>query len=482
MTTANGQLNDGREVYLNGERVADMASEPVFSRTLKVIQRYYELQKENKNHTFFNNGIESSIMFLAPKTTKDLEKKRRIYEEVARESYGMLGRTPDFINTGVAILANYADVLGVDQVNPALDYAQNAKNWAKHVKFDDVFVSHAIQNPQIDRQKTLTELLNAGNEFAGVWIKERREDGVIVRGAKQVNTLAPLADELLIFNLPGLSSEDKNFALAFALPIATPGVKIICRKTTMHLDHSLADYPLSNAFDEMDAFIVFDDVFVPNDALLVCGDVDKSNAFFEKSGLFNHTAHQDEVRGFVKLEFVTGIAVRLAEKLGLSGFQRVEEMLGQLSVNLEMIRSSIIASEVTGKMENGVFTPNMQTLLAVRATLTGYYDEALRVIAEFSAGSAVGVPDFRQFSNVEISTMLKDALTSEQITAEERTLLLNLAWDITSESFGQRQRVYEFLHGGNPMFIRMQHLAKTDLTQANAMIDKVLENARNDQN
>ena len=57
MTTKNGQLNDGREVYLNGHRVIDMASEPVFSRTLEVIQRYYDLQKENKNHTFFNNGI-----------------------------------------------------------------------------------------------------------------------------------------------------------------------------------------------------------------------------------------------------------------------------------------------------------------------------------------------------------------------------------------------------------------------------------------
>lgn len=477
MTTKNGQLNDGREVYLNGQRIADMSSEQVFSRTLAVIQRYYELQSENKNHTFFNNGIASSIMFLAPKTVKDLAKKRQIYEEVARESFGLLGRTPDFINAGVAVLGNYADDLGNQG---KIDFAFNAINWANHVKFDDVFVSHAIQNPQLDRQKTLSQLLDEGQEFAGVWIKETREDGVIVRGAKQVNTLAPLADELLIFNLPDLKPEDKKFALAFALPIATPGVKVICRKSTMKSDYSLADYPLSQAFDEMDAFLLFDDVFVPNDALFVCGNVAQSNAFFEASGLFNHTAHQDEVRGFVKLEFVTGIAVRLAQQLGLFDFQRVQEKLGILSVNLEVIRSCIVASEVTGKMQKGVFTPNMQTLLAVRAKLTTYYDEALRVIAEFSAGSAVGVPDFRAFRQPELAEMLESALTSELISAEERMLLLNLAWDITSESFGQRQRVYEFLHGGNPMFIHLQHLRHTDLTQANQMIDKVLNNARHD--
>ena len=474
MTTKNGQLNDGREVYLNGHRVVDMSSEYVFSKTLAVIQRYYDLQTENKNHTFFSNGIEASVMFLAPKTVKDLAKKRQIYEEVARESYGMLGRTPDFINAGVAVLGNYADDLGTQG---KIDFAFNAKNWVNRVKFDDVFVSHAIQNPQLDRQKTLSQLLDEGQEFAGVWIKETREDGVIVRGAKQVNTLAPLADELLIFNLPDLKSVDQKFALAFALPIATPGVKVICRKPTMKSDYSLADYPLSQAFDEMDAFLL-DDVFVPNEALFVCGNVAQSNAFFEASGLFNHTAHQDEVRGFVKLEFVTGIAVRLAKQLGLFGFQRVQEKLGELSVNLELIRSCIVASEVTGKMQKGVFTPNMQTLLAVRAKLTTYYDEALRVIAEFSAGSAVGVPDFREFSNPNIAEMLESALTSDLMSAEERMLLLNLAWDITSESFGQRQRVYEFLHGGNPMFIHLQHLKHTDLTQANEMIDKVLDNAR----
>src|SRR5574340_1743887 len=96
-------------------------------------------------------------------------------------------------------------------------------------------------NPQVDRQKGLSELLDSGQEFAGVWIKERLLDGVIVRGAKQVNTLAPLADELLIFNLPGLTPEDGKFALAFAMPIATEGVKVVCRKTTMRTTYSLAD-------------------------------------------------------------------------------------------------------------------------------------------------------------------------------------------------------------------------------------------------
>lgn len=165
----------------------------------------------------------------------------------------------------------------------------------------------------------------------------------------------------------------------------------------------------------------------------------------------------------------------------MTGFLRVQEMLGSLTVNLEMIKSSIIASEVTAHMENGVLTPNMQVLLAVRARLTNYYDEAIRVIAEFSSGSVVGVPDFREFENSEISEILKASMTSPLIDAEDRALLLNLAWDVTGESFGQRQRTYEFLHGGNPMWIKNMHWLSEDLSQGNQMLDKVLNNAKAEQ-
>lgn len=476
MSTKDGNLNDGRVVYYQGKRVENLTTEPVFAKTLTFVQRYYELEKEEpETYLYQENGHTYSALFRPTKKVEDLVDKRKIYEKIARESFGFLGRTPDFIDTGIAVLDAYADVLGQDH---RINYAQNIRGWAQQVKTNDCFVSHAIQNPQVDRQASLSELLASGQEFAAVWIKEKREDGIIVRGAKQVNTLAPLADELLVFNLPGLHDEDDQFALAFSLPVATEGVKLVCRKPTMKTGTSLKDYPLSAAFDEMDAFVIFDDVFVPNDRLFVCGSVEKSNAFFPESGLFVHTAHQDEVRGFVKLEFVTALAVRLAEKLGLTSFLRVQEMLGTLTVHLEMIKSSIIASEVNAKLEKEIMTPDMQVLLAVRASLTGYYDEALRVIAELAGGSMVGIPDFREFKNAEIAELLKISLKSPLIDAQDRALLLNLAWDLTGEAFGQRQRLYEFLHGGNPLWIKSAHWKTEDLQAGNQMLDKVLKNAK----
>ncbi|MDR0300223.1 MAG: 4-hydroxyphenylacetate 3-hydroxylase [Streptococcaceae bacterium] len=479
MTTKNGKLNDGRTIYFDGRKIEDLSSEITFSKTLEVIQRYYKLRENDPSVSFTDdNGKSISKLFIKPRTSEDLIEKRQVYEKIARESCGMLGRTPDFMDAGLAVLSEYASVLGSDSRR---DYFENAKNWSKMVAAEDLFVSHAIQNPQVDRSKGLQELLAEGNEFAGVWIKEEREDGVVLRGSKQVNTLAPFADQLLVFNLPGLSAVDDKFALAFWLPLNVESLKVVCRKSTLRTG-DLRDHPLANSFDELDAFLIFDDVFVPNENLLVCGNVEKSNAFFEESGLFVHTAHQDEVRGAVKLEFVTAIAVGLAEKLGLTEFLRVQEMLGSLTVNLELIRAAVVASEVTGHMEGTIYTPNMQTLLAVRSSLTKYYDEALAAIAEFSSGSAVGIPDFKQFENADIADILKSSLTSSLVSAEERALLLNLAWDVTSEAFGQRQRTYELLHGGNPMFIKIGHWRSEDLSAGNEMITKVLEDAKKAKN
>ncbi|SJZ71026.1 4-hydroxyphenylacetate 3-monooxygenase [Pilibacter termitis] len=475
MTTKNGDLRDGRLVYFEGKKVEDFSSIRVFADTLKVIQRYYELQEEEPEvFTYEEGGKRYSRTFFTPKNANDLAMKRKAYARIASVSYGMLGRTPDFINAGVAILENYAENLGVGEYT---NFAENIKNWAKMVKEEDLFVSHALQNPQVDRSKTMNQLLKEGHEFAGVWVKESYRDGIVVQGAKMVNTLAPLADELLVFNVPNLSPEDNKFGLAFSVPLATKGVKVMTRKSSAKYDYSVADYPLSNRFDELDAFLIFEDVFIPWERVFVFGSAKKSNQFFEKSGLFMHTAHQDEVRGVVKLEFVTALAKRIAISLGLTDFLRVQEMLGKLTRNLELVRGTLHFAEVSGHEEFGVFTPNMQSLLAVRDSLPEMYDEVLSAIQEFSAGSIVGVPDVRDFAG-ENADSLENALSSPLLSAKERTILLNLAWDVTGESFGQRQRAYEHLHGGNTMWIKVEHWQHEDLSFGEKMLKDALNVAR----
>ena len=291
-----------------------------------------------------------------------------------------------------------------------------------------------------------------------------------------VSPMAPIADDLLIFNPPELLLEngDSSYAVAFATPLNTPGVTIICRKLLDHPTASITDYPLSNALDEIDAYIVFDHAFIPWSKVFVENNVEMSNRFFIDSGMFSHTSHQDEVRGITKLELATSLALRIAHILGLDGFLGVQEKLGRLTANLELIKGTITRSEDNGHLDEfGIYTPSLQALQAVRSTLPEYYDEALRVTQHLAAGSIVGVPSVAEFDG-DNATILNQALTTDRATAKTRTRLLNLAFDLTSSGFGQRQLMYEYYHGGDPMRIRAQHYQRADLQAGNQMIDRLL--------
>ncbi|WCL67487.1 4-hydroxyphenylacetate 3-hydroxylase [Lactiplantibacillus plantarum] len=83
-----------------------------------------------------------------------------------------------------------------------------------------------------------------------------------------------------------------------------------------------------------------------------------SNRFFIDSGMFSHTSHQDEVRGITKLELATSLALRIAHILGLDGFLGVQEKLGRLTANLELIKGTITRSEDNGHLDEfGIYTP-----------------------------------------------------------------------------------------------------------------------------
>ncbi len=138
------QLNDGRAVYLNGHRV-NVADVPIFRKTLALNNQYYDLQHNHPEvHTYQENGHRYDIAFKVPRTVADLQQKHRAYQEIAQSNSGMLGRTPDFLNTGMAVLAERAAFLGQNQYT---DFAANARNYAKEVKANDIFISHALQNP-----------------------------------------------------------------------------------------------------------------------------------------------------------------------------------------------------------------------------------------------------------------------------------------------------------------------------------------------
>ncbi|WP_253907606.1 4-hydroxyphenylacetate 3-hydroxylase family protein [Bacillus sp. WMMC1349] len=459
-----------KNVYLNGEQVNDLLAEPAFKGAAQAMQTYYDLQKdEPETHCFRDEqGNYAPISLMVPKTIEDLRRKRKSYKAIADISFGMLGRTPDFINAALSTLYAHSHFLGMDQY---ADYQNNAVEYYKFVKNKNLFIGHGAINPQIDRSVSLGEQTN---EFAGVHVVSHDVNGITVSGAKMIVTLAPIADELLVFNMPGLRPGDEKYAIAFALPVQTPGAKIICRKTTVKPTLSQFDHPLANRFDEMDAYLVLENVHIPWNRVFIFRDVEKSNLFYDRTFIRHHTGHQGIVRGVSKAELLTGVAIKLAKMLKLDQFVNVQEKLGELTSSVELLKASIILSEETAHLnEKGIITPNIHTIQAIRYHFPKMYEKMIKHIQSLAAGSMLATPLLQDFLS-ENGDMLMAALSTGEFDGQERTKLLNLAWDVSGDSFGQRQLVYEYYHAGDPMRIAANHYLAYEKEEMLEMVDRAL--------
>ena len=145
--------------------------------------------------------------------------------------------------------------------------AANIVAYQKEMRDRDLSTTHTIINPQVDRSKPEAE--QAAGEVALHKVGETSE-GIVVRGARMLATLAPFADELTVYPGSDIRPQDGDYALAFAIPMGTPGLKFVCRDTFAK-SRSHFDYPLSSRFDEMDAVAIFDDV-MPWERVFLCGD------------------------------------------------------------------------------------------------------------------------------------------------------------------------------------------------------------------
>jgi anthranilate 3-monooxygenase (FAD)/4-hydroxyphenylacetate 3-monooxygenase len=146
-------------------------------------------------------------------------------------------------------------------------FANNIVRYYQYCRSNDITLTHAISTPQIDR---LLSAIRRDNEDLHVVNANKRE--VIVEGTKIVSTYIPYANELI--NLPALPAnpdEDPNYIIGFAIPFNAKDLKIICRVSYVNSDNP-RDYPLSTMYDDMDAMVIFDRIFISWERIFIYGE------------------------------------------------------------------------------------------------------------------------------------------------------------------------------------------------------------------
>lgn len=466
-----GLAADGeREIWIGGECVSNPLDHPLLRTGAEAIARVYDAQHAHAEVCLAPSPDDGRLVnrtHLIPRTREDLERRRASMEVIAAATGGMMGRVPDYLNVTFACFAGARDVWA-RRGNEA--GADNIVAYQRLMRDRDLSTTHAIMNPVADRSKPETEQL--GGEIALHKVGETAE-GIVVRGARMLATLAPFADEISVYPGSDLRPGDERYALAFALPMSTPGLRFICRDSFAK-PKSTFDYPLSARFDEMDAVVVFDDVVVPHDRVFLDGDIVGYSEVITDSGWRGHIMHQAFTRAYVKLLFAFGLGHVMAETTGVVRFDHIQEKLGQLWSMVELTRCALVACEADSYLDDhGVWYPHDRPLMALRGEMPKWLPRAHELLQLIGGGSFMATPSEADF-NSPIRGDIEKYFMASGADAERRVRLFRLAWDYIGSDLGGRSELYERFYLSDSW--RMTQLAyrTADKTAAVDLVEQFL--------
>lgn len=468
-------IDDDRAVFLDGELIPRVATHPAFAESCRATAALYDFQAQPENlelMTFdIGDGRRANRAWQMPTSYEELVAKRKAMTAWAELHAGYMGRSPDHLACAVSGQLMAREVFE----DHGSQYAAAYWDYYRWARANDIFLTYVIINPQADRSKAWGD---QKNEHMTTHLVDRDADGITVRGAKMLGTSSIMAEEVFVANLQPLQPGEEDLAISFALPLDTPGIKIISRKSYEQHAVSPWDNPLSHRFDENDAIIHFEDVKVPWERVFVCGDVDMSRRQFHETPGHVYQNFQAQVRLVVKLRFLLAVARRMVETVGTINLAPVQTKLGLMAAQVATVESQLMGMEAGGTHVGEYYVPNRHFLYAAQVYSQDLYPRFINDIRELAGGGLIMLPSSAaDLVNPEVASVLDNMQVSARADegAYERMKFLKLAWDAVGSEFASRHIQYEMFYAG-AQFVTQGHSFRTyDWDRADSLLEHVLE-------
>ena len=467
-------LRDGRAVLLDGEPVDDVTKHPAFAEPIRRVGRTFDLAgaAEVRDATTYADpatGRRHSAMWLVPRSADDLAARRRVHRLWAEPSYGLMGRTPDHVACVLSAFAGWRQLFD----RGGTRFGDNVVRFHARARDEDLYVAYGIVPLQIDRSQPAHR---QPEPFLFPGVVKERDDGIVVRGCQGITTAAVLADWLFISYITPLAPGDDDYAISFVTPANAPDIRIHPRRPYAQTATSVFDYPLSSRFDEVDATVVFDDVFVPWEQVFIHRNVDLVNAQFHESPSHTLANFQSLVRFTVKLEFMAGLALTLLEVH--AGERRPEAQAalgGDIAALCATFDALVQAAERNPLILDGVARPHPQYVYAGMSLQRRLIVDLLRAMRELAGGAFQQLPSAEAgFTSPETHADFARFFRGATASARERVKLLKLVWDFVGTEFGGRQLQYEMFYSAAQPVVNARMFRSYDWARAKAAVDRCL--------
>jgi len=462
-------------VEIQGQTLTQgIAEHPAFRNVISSYAGLYDMQHDPAYRDVLTypsptTGQRVATSFLTPRTPEDLDQRQRAFKLWADRSLGMLGRTPDYLNSALMALAAAADWFA--QADPS--FGHNIENYYENVREDDLLCTHTLIPPQANRAVSGSQ--QAGGTLMAHITKED-DNGIVINGARMLATIGPFADELLVFPSTVLRNtpEDKQYSFACAIPNDTNGLRYLAREP---LDYGRPrhDHPLGSRFDEPDAVVVFDDVHVPYERCFVLGDPELCNGFYTRTSAVAHMTHQVIARTTAKTEYILGLVSLLTEAIGIEQFGHVQADVAEVITTLEMLRAFGRAAQADAEPNDfGVLTPAWAPLNAARNLYPRLYQRFPEILRKLGASGLMATPTLADVTGpaaADIETYLQAAA----LGGADRVKLFRLIWDTCISAFSGRQALYEYYFFGDPVRMAGAYVNSYDREPYKAAVRAFLE-------
>jgi 4-hydroxyphenylacetate 3-monooxygenase len=438
-------LRDAREVYINGERVRDVARHPMFQPLVDIRARIYDMAHDKATAAVLSyeaGGERHAIANKLPRSQQDWWEKRRATDTVLEAVGGIVTRVGDETVGEMWSLYDGRDVL--NEVDP--QFARNIEAQIDRVLVGDPFHVSANTDPKGDRSKPPQEQ----DPDMLLHLVRETDAGIVVRGAKY-ETAAAYANQAFV--KPTIANWGdaaySDYALGFVCDLAAPGLKFICR-TGFAGRAPAEDYPLASRFDEVDTLVIFDDVLIPWENVLFYRHT-KAAAFI-RATLHRYSAFAFVQRGLKLADLLIGAALFNARQTGLDRQQAVQEKLAELAVYREGINAHLTAAITLAEPSpGGLLMPNQSLLYTGRVLACSQLHHMMHIARELCGGQICVTPDKACFDAPETRPWLEKYYTiGEGWVAEDRRRLLAFARDLLNSDYAGHRLTFQLFAQSPP--------------------------------
>lgn len=443
------------EVYLLGEKVEDPTEHPIIKPSMNSVAMTYELAQHPEYEDLMTvtsslNGEKINRFTHLHQSTDDLVKKVKMQRLLGQKTASCFQRCVGLDAANAVFSTTYE----CDEVH-GTNYHENFKKYWDRIQREDLVVDGAMTDPKGDRALAPSQQADPDMYLRVV---ERREDGIVVRGSKAHQTGIINSHEVIVMPTIAMRPEDKDYAVAFALPADAEGIFMIYGRQscdTRKLEPN-ADIDVGNKnFGGHEALMIFDDVFVPNELIFMNGETDFAGMLVERFASYHRQSY-----GGCKVgvgDVLIGAAALAADYNGVPKASHIKDKIIEMNHLNESLYSCGIACSCEGcATKAGNYY--VDTLLAnvCKQNVTRMPYEITRLAEDIAGGLMVTMPSQQDFDNEKLKPYIEKYLKgTDDVPTEDRMRILRLIENITLGTAAVGYRT-ESMHGaGSPQAQRI---------------------------